>query len=83
MPREKVGEEKHARRGTMYMEAQALYSLEEQVKKTLYNLIQCTAGQKDIVQPQAGQKEVKPVPVRVPPHLTDKFAASLFGNLSF
>ena len=41
------------------------------------------AGQKDIVQPQAGQKEVKPVPVRVPPHLTDKFAASLFGNLPF
>ena len=38
MPREKVGEEKHARRGTMYMEPQALYSLEEQVKKTLYNL---------------------------------------------
>ena len=40
MPREKVGEEKHARRGTMYMEPQALYSLEEQVKKTLYNLRQ-------------------------------------------
>ena len=40
MPREKVGEEKHARRGTMYMEPQALYSWEEQVKKTLYNLRQ-------------------------------------------
>ena len=39
MPREKVGEEKHARRGTMYMEPQALYSW-EQVKKTLYNLRQ-------------------------------------------
>ena len=50
-----------------------------------WNLRHCTAGagQKDIVQPQAGQKEVKPVPVRVPPHLTDKFAASLFGNLPF
>ena len=53
--------------------------------KCTWNLRHCTAGagQKDIVQPQAGQKEVKPVPVRVPPHLTDKFAASLFGNLPF